>query len=828
MKTGKKIAVLLLVFVAAAVIYFIWPMRQKNEEKGSVTYTAMEEASLPVVYPRMLDRKMAPLFGHREEKAVTAGRGSLLVLPEDRKLEISIEEAEDICSLGYEIRSMDTERLIERTELSGWTAENGTVSTVLPIQNLLEEKTEYMLGICADLKDGSRVWYYARIMETDPSQVSDMLALAEEFSRKTFHYDSAQDLTMYMESSPTADNSSFGVVTLKNSFTQMTWGTLGVSQASEPRVTLKELDGSLANIELEYEVEREDEEGEHEYYTVTENFTMKWTGQRIYMMDYERRMNQLFTGGRSLYSGKRILVGISDGEDLYAKKSESGRFTAFVNNRELWSYDSKDGVSARVFAFGGADAGNMKDLRAGEDRHGIEILEVEENGDIDFIVYGYMNRGIHEGWTGVSYNQYYAESNTLEEKFFLPAQEPYEMLKEDVVRLAHKGENGVFYFYMAGAVYGIDLKSHEYIIVASGLNEERFAVSADHSRLAWQENTGLYDSRILHIMDLDTGDKTQIGDGKGDVYRILGFVGNDCVYGVGDAGDYIMSNGRIMGLYLRSLEIVDRNMENAMHYEKSGYYISGVRVDDSRIHIERVSSKTEGFFGAVSEDTLVCNVETPPEKTADIGWYASDKKGRVYFVQLPGDISSGRKIRTVSPKKMVLDEKNEIRPETAAVSDSLQFCAYGRGRYLGSFTSFADAADAAYDCMGFVTAGEYGRIWSRAARPGSSYIRDVPEAVKNQEKYRDSFTGDSLTIDDGLLLEATGAGLNRILSFVSRDIPVRINQGEGRYLYVTGYDQSHVRIWDPVASQSESLAMETAAEQFEADGNDFICWIPEK
>lgn len=829
MKTGKKIAVLLLVFVAAAAIYFIWPMWQKNEEKGTVTYTAMEEASLPVVYPRMLGRSMAPLFGQREEKAVTAGRGSLLVLPEDRKLEVSIEEADEISSLGYEIRSMDMERLIERTELSGWTMENGTISVVLPIQNLLEEETEYMLGISANLKDGSRVWYYARILETDSSQVSEMLALAEEFSQKTLQYDSAQDLTIYMETSPTADNSSFGVVTLKNSFTQLTWGTLGVSRASEPRVTLKELDGSLANIELEYEVLREPGEDGQEYYTVTENFTMKWTGQRVYMMDYERRMNQLFTGDRSLYSGKRIIMGISDGEDLYAKKSADGRFTAFVNNRELWSYDSRNGVSARVFAFGGADAGNLKDLRAGEDRHGVEILHVAENGDIEFLIYGYMNRGRHEGWTGVSYNRYHAEDNTLEELLFLPAGEPYEELKENLGRLAHKGENGVFYFYMEGAVYGIDLNSHESVTVASGLDEDRFAVSANGSRLAWQENTGLYDSRILHIMDLDTGDKTQIGDGKGNVYRILGFIGNDCVYGVGEAGDYIMSNGRIMGLYLESLEIMDRNMENAMHYEKSGSYIRGVRVEDSRIHIERVNGKSDGFFGTASEDTLVCNAEALPEKTADIGWYVSDQKGRIYFVQLSSDIPSGSKIRTVSPKKAETDGDNEIRVEAAAGGDgAVRFGAYGRGRYLGGFTSFQKAADASYDCMGFVTAGRSERIWSRAAKPGSSYIRDVSGTVENQEKYGGSFTGESRLVGDGLLLEASGTALNRILSFVAQDIPVRINLGEGRYLYVTGYDQSHVRTWDPASGRSETLAMETASEQFETAGNDFICRIPEK
>ena len=74
MKTGKKIAVLALIFVAAAIIYFVWPLGRKEENKTGVVYTAMGEAELPVVYPTALGRELAPLFGHREELAVTAER----------------------------------------------------------------------------------------------------------------------------------------------------------------------------------------------------------------------------------------------------------------------------------------------------------------------------------------------------------------------------------------------------------------------------------------------------------------------------------------------------------------------------------------------------------------------------------------------------------------------------------------------------------------------------------------------------------------------------------------------------------------------------------
>ena len=109
MKTGKRIAVLLLVFIAAAVVYFIWPLGHKEENGANATYTAMGEAVLPVVYPTALGYELSPLFGQREEKAVTAARDSLLVLPEDRRLAIRIEEGSRIKGLWYEIRSLDME-----------------------------------------------------------------------------------------------------------------------------------------------------------------------------------------------------------------------------------------------------------------------------------------------------------------------------------------------------------------------------------------------------------------------------------------------------------------------------------------------------------------------------------------------------------------------------------------------------------------------------------------------------------------------------------------------------------------------------------------------
>ena len=138
-----------------------------------------------------------------------------------------------ITGMQYEIRSLDGERLVERTTLDHWEQSGEEVSAELPIQNLLDQGKEYLLGVCAELSDRSEIWYYMRIIEQDQDHVNGMLALAEEFSAKTYKYSDAQSLTMYMETSPGANSTSLGTVTLKDTFSQLTWGSLNVERSGQ-------------------------------------------------------------------------------------------------------------------------------------------------------------------------------------------------------------------------------------------------------------------------------------------------------------------------------------------------------------------------------------------------------------------------------------------------------------------------------------------------------------------------------------------------------------------------------------------------------------------
>ena len=202
-----------------------------------------------------------------------------------------------------------------------------------------------------------------------------------------------------------------------------------------------------------------------------------------------------FHGPASL-SSYFFFLGISDSEELQTMSDPSEKYHAFVANRALWCYDADKGSSTKVFAFRKSE----DDLRTNFNSHGVKILSVSEEGNIDFLVYGYMNRGNHEGTTGVALYRYENGDNTLTERLYLPSGEDYWSLRQDIGRLSYLSSNQTLYLLMDHAVYGVELSGKEYMVVADGLTEENFAVSADGSRIAWQDGSDIYSSEKLNVM----------------------------------------------------------------------------------------------------------------------------------------------------------------------------------------------------------------------------------------------------------------------------------------------------------------------------------------
>lgn len=820
-KTLKKAIILAVIFVAAVILYFTFNKVGRNQD-GNV-YAAMEGATLPVAYVSMYGRDMNLMHGYRQDMGHVTARDSLTILPEDRALHVRIAGYDgNVLGIRYEIRSLDLQRLVENTRLDSWEQGEDEVTAVLPIQNLLAKEREYLLRLDVDTEEHGTVYYYTRIMLTDNSNIQSMIDLAVDFSARTFDYEQAKSLVTYLETNDTEDNSTFGKTTIRSSFSQLTWGRLKMQPLGEVQVTLRELDGVLGCIQLKYLATRQGEGENAELYEVEENFTLKWNALRTYMMDYERTVNQIFQGDQDSYVGKRIMLGITNDDRVGVKRSPGGTMIAFLANRDLWSYDQNDRRAVKIFSFRGEETG---DVREGYDRHDIRILDVEDNGDMDFLVFGYMNRGHHEGQMGVAGYHYDESDNAIEERFFIPVQSTYEQLEADMQQLANKTEADMLYLYVDHAIYGIDLQSNEYMVVADALSEGTYAISADKSRIAWQEGGKLYESKSVNLMDLETGEKKEIHAAEGELVRTLGFVGVDLVYGLAREGDLWIENGRVRDLPMYALEIMNQDMEVETRYEKSGSYISGVSVEESRIHLNRVSRISGQSYTAAQEDTIVCNAAVGPGKLDGIGWYASQDKGKLYFVQVDNEIRSSRNIRVSTPGRVSYDKSETLELRSNYQLDGMEFYAYGGGRLLGISLDFTEALQLAYDRMGIVVGPDQEILWSRINREPIRNIREPVTSFEPLGRHMEGFASSRKFSDGVTVLDARGCSMMQVLYFVDQGIPVLAYTGEGEYLLICGFDQYNVTVYNPVTRETTKVGLNDSTEYFRLRGNDFVCAI---
>ncbi|RGZ00104.1 hypothetical protein [Clostridium sp. AM58-1XD] len=816
----KKAGVLLIVFIIAVVIYFIW--YQGGEESTNEVYTSMDSESLPVVYPESLGREMNAMHGYRQDVGQTAAIESLTILPADRRLTVYVSERGDkVNGIRYEIRSLDGSRLVERTSLEQWEDSGDRITASLPIQNLLEQNKQYTLCLILGTEGKGEIRYYTRIMLTDEQVPAQMVNLAVDFSEKTFDYNRARDLVTYLETNETADNSSLGHVTIESSFSQLTWGGLEMEPVGEVWVSLKELDGIMGNVELNYLVRRAGTEAGGELYEVTENFTMKWNSQRIYMMNYERNMDQIFNGNRDLFSGKRILLGITNDDKIQVKKANGGRYITFVTNRDLWSFDQVENHAVKIFSF--RSESNEEEISYNQ--HGIRAVSIRDDGSVDFLVYGYMNRGSHEGMMGAAFYRYDKETDTIEEKFFFPVNTSYERLKQDIEELSYLGDNDMFYIMISHAVYGIDLKSNEYMVVADALEEGSFTISADGSHLAWQEGHEKYVAKTVHVMNLKTGQKQDIQAAEGEVLRVLGFVGNDFMYGKARPEDSWINHGRTVDLPMYMMEIVDDGLNVETHYEKTGYYISDVRVEDSRIHLNKLSKISDHEYAMAGDDIIVCTTDIGPGMLDGIGWYASEDRRKVYFVQSDEQIKKNHKIKVTTPKKMIYDEAGVLNLKAGTWITSMEFYAYGSGKLLGSSGSLSEMVGMAYDKMGFVTDENHMILWNRINRPDTANIKNPEAVARRLTKRLDEMEGNKAYDDGIIVLDARKCTMHQMLYFIGRGCPVVAYMENGEYVLLYGYDQYNVSIYRPSDKTTTKMGLKDGEEYFKTMKNDFICGV---
>lgn len=621
-----KPIVLIVVFIAALITFCI------TTNKGNKDMTTKQaDAALPVMSFNLDKIKINTLHGYTTEMDPTKMRDCVIPISDDRKLSLSISTyGMAVDRISYKIRSMDGKRLVADDEISSFSNKDNTIQADVSMPNVMDENTEYLL-VFTITSGQDNVYYYSRIMQTDGKAAAKVVEFAKKFHDETFIKDDKSFFTTYMETT-TGDRNTLAHVDLTSTVSQITWGSMAAAQYTNPVIALKEINDSYDVVTIDYVMSCVDGKGETEYYNVREYFRLRQTESRMYVLNYERTANQIFNSENSFISDSgSVMLGIRSSEAEY-RANEAGSVICFVQEGDLYSYDINNGMIIKVFSFRDAEG---IDERENWNHHDIKIVSVDEAGSIDFVVYGYMNRGTHEGEVGTGVYHYDGLAHTIDEEAFIPSKTSYEVLKAEMGKMLYLNEKNEFYIMMDDSLYRINLGSMSVKKVVEGLSTGSYCASESNRYFAWVDSANQYSSNTIKVMDLKSGKTFEVKKGDDQYLRPLGFIGEDFIYGQANAADVVSDAAGNTTFPMNGLIILDTSDQSELKtYTPSGGYVEKISVDGYTVTIDLIA-QNNGVYAEIGQDTIM-NREADSKQKIALDTSQSDTKLTVSAISIAG------------------------------------------------------------------------------------------------------------------------------------------------------------------------------------------------
>ena len=837
-KTIIRIAVCVVVFLASALIIG----SIMNQGHNNMTME-MAPATLPMITMESGGVACNELHGNTVEMDVAYQKDCITLLGEGRQANFTVDTfGREITGISTEVRSIDGSRLIENSEVTGWKANGKSFSVSLTLKDLIDTNTQYSLTLILELEGEQKVYYYTTILWNDDVHISEILEFATDFHGKLYDKEVAKELTKYLEpNSKLTDNGTFHKVNIHSSFQQITWGSLEPVQEDAASIRLTQISGNVASLLMDFVVSTG--EGKNKiYYNVEEYYRVRYTSERMYLLDYERTMTQIPDTTR-MYANDKILLGITD-ENVDMMESADGNTVVFSDMGQLLSYNAATNGLTVIFSFYDKDNADRRTLY---DNHGIKILDVDEGGNVKFAVYGYMNRGRHEGETGIQIISYDNSLNTIEEEVYIPYSKSYAVLKDEMEQLLYRNRQQHVYFFLENGVYDVDLENRSTEQLVSIRQDDSLQVSENHEIIVWQEGDDINHSNQLNVRNLNTGEQTVIRAEDGEAIRPLGFMGEDIIYGVARESDIRTENSGQIFYPMYKVCISNSSGDNLKEYGQDGIYIVDCAIEGNQITLSRIQRSENGSYQEILDDQIMNNVEEEPGQnkvvTADIDIYE-----RYVQIQTKTTIDT-KTIKVLNPKEVVFEGGRELTLD--AVSEVSRYYVYNAYGVQGIYSAPGKAVKEAYDSAGVVANDRGITVWLKGNRVSRNQIMAIKEESVTDQKNSLTVCLDNILRHAGItrnteydlaqgktaiqileenmtgvqVLDLSGCSLDAVLYYVNQDIPVLAILEDGEAVLVTGFNEFNVVIMEPSTGKLYKKGMNDATTWFAENGNHFISYM---
>ncbi len=815
--------------------------------RGNTDMTAeMSPSGFPLVTFVYEGMQFNTLHGYADQMEIPYLRDTITPLMEDRKLSIRIDTyGTGVEKISYEVRTMDASRLIEDTQIYNYITDEDIITADITLKDLLDDHEEYSLCILLQTVKGDEVRYYTRIIEADDYQLQEKLEFIYFFNDATFDkYTASNELPTYLESNSEGDNTTFHKVNIHSSLNQVTWGNLPVERVTAPVAMIRDIEQDIANIEVQYYAVITENEKDT-FYIVEEYYRIRQGEERFFLLDYERTMEQIFDLETATIANNKIMLGIM-GEDVQLVENSDGSRLAFVNAGSLYSYNITDNKISKVFGFLDND---ITDQRDSYQNHDVKIFYVDETGNVYFMVYGYMNRGVHEGEMGITVYYYDSVLNTVEEEAFIPYTKSFEMLKQDVEKLSYVNSANEYCIYLDHAVYQINLSEHTCQQLVTGLPLGAFAASEEQQIIAWASGADLNNATQIIMYDLTTGKLNNVEAEEGTRIQPIGFFGEDFVYGVARKEDILRDATGKMLYPMYQVLIRDVRGNILKQYEEAGIYVVDTQVEEDMITMVRMrrDESSRGWSYTTNDQILNNDISAAGKNTIEV--VATENYEKIIQLVVRKEINT-ETLQVLEPKQVLFEGDRRIEPGEESYAGK-EYYLYAKGELAGIYAQLPEAIGEAYLLNGVVVDGQGTYLYRKTGRVARNQIMAIDPVKAETEGEElavcldvmlalEGYTVDTAPLlrqgkEPEEILEENGAGLttldlngcslDTILYYVSQDIPVLARMVDGSAVLVIGYNEYQIVVMDPHTGTNYKISMNEAGRWFEENGNWFLAYL---
>jgi hypothetical protein len=410
------------------------------------------------------------------------------------------------------------------------------------------------------------------------------------------------------------------------------------------------------------------------------------------------------------------------------------------------------------------------------------------------------------------------EENELDEILFVESNVPYGAMKAELSRLTYYDGNN-FYFMLGDKVNCVNVPEKKLSYLVDGVSMSDVSVSDNMEVMAYPSAEAQEDTDSITLVNFKTGNTYTLQAGAGECLKCFDFTGTNLIYGVSDSADstYSVENDSIIPA--KKIYFINESGEEIKEYDKSGYYITDVTVEEDMIYLDRVTAEGQGFVAGDSDFiTYKEDQENPGIKESSKAISTGVEKkylvfpSNIYISYVPKIIITKDKVKD-TPVNMVVEVDNE----------SANYMVYDNLGLSGIYETAGDAILYAIQVSGIVISKngevvyrkadslEYNTIASAIFHYSSNSVeKSLQDCLYMTLVYQggtldysdlDSYT-DAVTALNELGsyegVDISGVDLDMVFSYVSNEVPVISRIDDGRYVLIVSYNSESIRYYDPV------------------------------